>query len=106
MKFWGGFLTQILNIFVIVQSDGVDSVITDFIAFGIIAEIDDMMAMTIKDFNVADLIDTANKTLHFNHEQSDETKLNKLLENQYEKYREQGRFVYLRKKITYGVFSL
>ena len=65
MKFWGSYLSQILNIFVIIQSETVGDVLTDYIAFGIIAEIDNMMAMTIKEFNVGDLITRANKELHF-----------------------------------------
>ena len=43
----GGLLTEIVNIFIIVQSDNIGDVIKDFIAFQIIATIDDIMGKTL-----------------------------------------------------------
>jgi len=37
MKFIGGMTTEVINIFIIIQSTSVSDVIKDFIAFGIIA---------------------------------------------------------------------
>mgnify|MGYP000936629885 CR=1 FL=1 len=101
MKFWGGFLTQILNIFVIVQSEGVDTVITDFIAFGIIAEIDDMIAMTIKDFNPGDLIFESNNKLHF---EKDAIDLNEISKKEFENWTGSKFSLYFR-KMYYAFFS-
>ena len=47
MKALGGLITELVNVFVIVQSQTIEDVVKDFIAFGIIAEIDDLMAFTL-----------------------------------------------------------
>jgi len=52
MKLLGCVTTELVNIFIIIQSTLVSDVIKDFIAFGIIAKIDDMMALSMKNFNV------------------------------------------------------
>ena len=60
MKFMGGFATEIVNVFIIVQSKNVGDVIKDFIAFQIIAEIDDIMGRTLNEekFNLAQETDS------------------------------------------------
>ena len=47
MKFIGGFTTEMLSMVIIVQSQTVGDVVANFVSFGIIAEIDDMMAFTL-----------------------------------------------------------
>ena len=47
MKVLGGLVCEVANILVIVQSETVGDVIKDFIAFGIIQEIDDIIASTV-----------------------------------------------------------
>ena len=47
MKLSGGLFCEIVNILTIVQSETIGDVIKDFIAFGIIAEIDDIIVSTI-----------------------------------------------------------
>ena len=47
MKCLGGLITELVNVFIIVQSQTIEDVVKDFIAFGIIAEIDDLMALTL-----------------------------------------------------------
>ena len=44
MKCLGGLITELVNVFIIVQSQTIEDVVKDFIAFGIISEIDDLMA--------------------------------------------------------------
>lgn len=43
----GGVLSLVLNFLIIVQSETIGDVVKDFIAFGVIAEIDNYLAMTI-----------------------------------------------------------
>ena len=47
MKFTAAFLTEFLNIFKMGQAESIDDVVKDFIAFGIIAEVDNMILRTI-----------------------------------------------------------
>ena len=51
MKLIGGFITEIANIIVIVESSSAIFVVKDFIALGSIAEIDNMMYGTLKDID-------------------------------------------------------
>lgn len=46
-KFFGAIFTELLNIFKMGQANSIDDVVKDFIAFGIIAEIDNMILRTI-----------------------------------------------------------
>ena len=46
-KMTGGLLCFITNIFVMLRSDNIEDVVKDFVALGIIAEIDDLMAQTL-----------------------------------------------------------
>ena len=47
MKFLAAIATEFLNIFKMGQADNIDDVVKDFIAFGIIAEVDNMIIQTI-----------------------------------------------------------
>ena len=47
MKITAGLLTESMNILIIVQSQTIEGCIKDFIAFGFISEIDNMMMKTI-----------------------------------------------------------
>jgi hypothetical protein len=52
MKLFGGGICEIVNIMVIVQSTTILDVIKDYVAFGIIAEIDDIVASTLFGINI------------------------------------------------------
>ena len=56
MKLCGALLCEILNVTTILQSNSVGNVIKDFIAFGIIADIDDIVASISFGDNIPDLI--------------------------------------------------
>ena len=43
LKYFAGVLTEFINIMKMGQADNIDDVVKDFIAFGIIVEIDNMM---------------------------------------------------------------
>ena len=64
MKLIGGFITEIMNINLICQSTSIEDVVKDFIALGIIAEIDNLMAMSIsfKGEQMSEQIKNANIT--------------------------------------------
>jgi len=47
MKMAGGLATEAINILVIVQSETIDDVVKDFIAFNIISEIDNLIIKTL-----------------------------------------------------------
>ena len=59
MKLYGGFLTEFINILVIVQSDSIEDVVKDFIAFGIISEIDNLLAASLRGYDVENTIKEA-----------------------------------------------
>lgn len=59
MKLFGGFLTEFINILVIVQSDTIEDVVKDFIAFGIISEIDNLLAASLRGYDVEKAINEA-----------------------------------------------
>mmetsp|Transcript_10569 Transcript_10569/g.17734 ORF Transcript_10569/g.17734 Transcript_10569/m.17734 type:complete len:94 (+) Transcript_10569:444-725(+) len=60
LKFLAGNLTEIINIFIIVQAETIDDVVKDFIAFGIISELDDIMVLTLDGVNAEkDLSETS-----------------------------------------------
>ena len=52
MKLYGGFLTEFINILVIVQSDTIEDVVKDFMAFSIISEIDNLLAESLRGYDV------------------------------------------------------
>ena len=43
LKYWSAILTELINIMKMGQADNIDDVVKDFIAFGIIVEIDNMI---------------------------------------------------------------
>ena len=47
LKYWSAILTELINIMKMGQADNIDDVVKDFIAFGIIVEIDNMILQTI-----------------------------------------------------------
>jgi len=47
MKLCGGFFAEVVNILLIVESESIVNVVKDFIALGIIAEIDDIMILSV-----------------------------------------------------------
>ena len=47
LKLFGAFMTEAINMYKMGQASSVDDVVKDFIAFGVIAEIDDLMVETI-----------------------------------------------------------
>ena len=47
MKLIGGLQTEISNILMMVESKEIESVVKDFIALGVIAEIDDLMLICV-----------------------------------------------------------
>jgi len=58
MKLMGGFMTEYTCILIIVQSNNIENVIKDFIAFGFICEIDDLILQTV---NLIDCEEEINK---------------------------------------------
>ena len=60
MKLVGGLFTEFINILVIVQSSSIEDVVKDFIAFGIIAEIDNLLSDTLRGYDVDKTIEEAN----------------------------------------------
>ena len=59
MKIMAGMLTEFTNILVICQSTSVEFVIKDFIAFGFITEVDNLMVQTVQSFDIQEDIDNA-----------------------------------------------
>ena len=59
MKFSAGLFTEMTNILIIVQSGNIETVIKDFVAFGFICEIDDMMISTVTSINCSETIENA-----------------------------------------------
>jgi len=51
MKFLGVFFTEIVNIYLIAINDDISDVIMNFIAFGVIADIDDIVGSSITEIN-------------------------------------------------------
>ena len=56
MKIIGALLCEFLNIATILKSETVGDVIKDYIAFGIIADIDDIVASILFSQNIPDII--------------------------------------------------
>ena len=51
MKFLGVFFTEIVNIYLIAITSDISDVIMNFIAFGVIADIDDIVGSSITEIN-------------------------------------------------------
>tara|TARA_B110000285_G_scaffold231151_1_gene299168 strand:+ start:985 stop:1419 length:435 start_codon:yes stop_codon:yes gene_type:complete len=62
MKLLGSFLTELLNMQKITTAGSVEDVVKDFVAFIIIAEIDDIIGKTLKAIDMRDSIDNQNIT--------------------------------------------
>jgi hypothetical protein len=54
MRLLGNFFTELLNVWKMGQATSIEDVVKDFIAFGIIAEIDDLVASSIMNLQVED----------------------------------------------------
>ena len=52
MKLFGAICTELINMFKMGQASTVDDIVKDFIAFGIISEIDDLMVMTLSNIDI------------------------------------------------------
>lgn len=52
MKISGGMITEVLNMWMMGYAETEDDVVKDFIAFGIISTIDDIIVMVIKNLDV------------------------------------------------------
>merc|ERR1712216_371651 len=59
MKIFGGLFTEIVNIGIIITSTTVTDIVKDFIALGIISEIDDYVGKSLKHVNMEQEIDQA-----------------------------------------------
>lgn len=59
MKLTAGLLTEITNILIITKSINIENCIKDFIAFGFICEIDDLMIQTVKEIDCEEEITRA-----------------------------------------------
>ena len=57
MKIVGGVMTELLNMWMMCFNDNEDDVVKDFIAFGIIASIDDIMVAVIKSLDVEQAVE-------------------------------------------------
>ena len=57
MQFIAAIMTEFVNILIITTSKNIDDVVKDFIAFGCIAEIDNLMLYTVLNINSQDDID-------------------------------------------------
>ena len=57
MKIGGGVMTELLNMWMMCFNDNEDDVVKDFIAFGIIASIDDIMVAVIKSLDVEQAVE-------------------------------------------------
>ena len=56
MKFTAALLVEVTNVMIIIQSDNIETVIKDFVAFGFIVEIDDMMCSTVTTVDCSEMI--------------------------------------------------
>jgi uncharacterized Tic20 family protein len=52
MRLLGNLFTELLNVWKMGQSTAIEDVVKDFIAFGIISEIDDLVASSMMNMNV------------------------------------------------------
>ena len=64
MKFTAGMLTEFCNIFIIVQSSNIENTIKDFIAFGFICEIDDLVLQTVNLMDYNEVFDRSGISFH------------------------------------------
>ena len=60
MKLLGGFLTECVNILLVLESKTSTDVVKNFIAMGILAEIDNIIGATLKNVDIEDECGNAN----------------------------------------------
>lgn len=60
MKMMGGYLTEFVNILLVIESKTSAEVVQNFIAMGIIAEIDNIIGATLKNVNIEEECGNAN----------------------------------------------
>ena len=53
MRLWACILTELLNIYKMGQTDAIDDIVKDFVAFVIISEIDEVIAHSFLQLDVA-----------------------------------------------------
>ena len=51
MQLFGGLFTELANVVILAESLNKKDIVTDYIALGIIAEIDNLMIMTVRSVN-------------------------------------------------------
>lgn len=73
MKITGGLATEAINLLKMGQSSTVQDIVKDFIAFGIIAEIDDLIVHTIKGVDIEALMTSNSTQINFSENASKET---------------------------------
>ena len=54
MKYLGALLTEIVNIYLIAISNDISDIIMNFIALGVIAEIDDIVGTSVSEINISE----------------------------------------------------
>ena len=59
MKVSAGFITEFTNILIIVQSHSIENCIKDFVAFGFICELDNLMMSTVTSIDCQEEIENA-----------------------------------------------
>lgn len=64
-KITGGFMTEVINLLKMGQTYAVQDIVKDFIAFGIISEIDDLIVPTIKGVDIEAMITSDSNKLSF-----------------------------------------
>ena len=60
MKLLGGFLTECINIMLVMESKTSTDVVKNFVAMGILAEIDNIIGATLKNVDLEDECGNAN----------------------------------------------
>ena len=60
MKIFGGLQTEISNIVLMIQTETIEDIVKDFIALGIISEIDNVMMATVGAVDAGNEIDNTN----------------------------------------------
>ena len=58
LKLGGGILTELINIYIIIQAESIEDVVKDFIALGIVAEIDNLMSLSIRESLVREVAES------------------------------------------------
>ena len=56
MRLWACILTELLNIYKMGQTDAIEDIVKDFVAFGIISEIDEVIAHSFLQLDVAEIL--------------------------------------------------